>query len=161
MRKHQTIFQWAAWMAAALALFGSMGCSHESVQSMDLGWPTDLPAAQAQAKTEKKMVLIDFNGSDWCPDCALLAKKVFATPEFKTYAQANLALVDADFPEKTPQPAALKAANEELRKKFDIDGFPSVLVLDGDGKVLDKMSGPTPDPVQFIAHLEKLKAQVK
>jgi len=31
----------------------------------DLTWHTDLAKAQALAKAEKKMVLIDFTGSDW------------------------------------------------------------------------------------------------
>ena len=29
-------------------------------------WLTDVPKAQAQAKAENKMVLLDFTGSDWC-----------------------------------------------------------------------------------------------
>jgi thiol:disulfide interchange protein len=31
-----------------------------------LNWGTDLPKALAQAKADKKMVLLDFTGSDWC-----------------------------------------------------------------------------------------------
>ena len=31
----------------------------------ELSWSTDLPKAQAQAKAEKKMVLLEFTGSDW------------------------------------------------------------------------------------------------
>ena len=31
----------------------------------ELAWSTDLPKAQAQAKAEKKMVLLEFTGSDW------------------------------------------------------------------------------------------------
>lgn len=31
----------------------------------ELPWLTDLAKAQAQAKAEKRMVLLDFTGSDW------------------------------------------------------------------------------------------------
>ena len=31
----------------------------------DLTWHTDLAKAQALARAEKKMVLLDFTGSDW------------------------------------------------------------------------------------------------
>ena len=32
----------------------------------ETSWTTDLPAAQAQAKKEKKLVFMNFTGSDWC-----------------------------------------------------------------------------------------------
>ena len=32
----------------------------------ELSWGTDLPAALTQAKKEKKLVVMDFTGSDWC-----------------------------------------------------------------------------------------------
>ena len=35
----------------------------------ELVWLTDLAKAQAQAKVEKKSVLLVFHGSDWCPPC--------------------------------------------------------------------------------------------
>ncbi|MHB8522710.1 MAG: hypothetical protein ACYDH9_18385 [Limisphaerales bacterium] len=31
----------------------------------ELQWLTDLPKAQAAAKVDKKMVLLDFTGSNW------------------------------------------------------------------------------------------------
>ena len=37
-------------------------------------WLTDLAKAQEKAKSEKKMVFVDFTGSDWCPPCQALHK---------------------------------------------------------------------------------------
>jgi protein disulfide-isomerase len=42
------------------------------VSAADLNWLTDLPQAQAQAKTGSKLVLLDFTGSDWCGWCMKL-----------------------------------------------------------------------------------------
>src|SRR5437867_2134511 len=61
-------------------------------------WLDDLPRGQAQAKTERKFVLIHFSGSDWCGWCMKLRKEVFAKPDFESYARSNLVLVRIDFP---------------------------------------------------------------
>ena len=68
-------------------------------------WLTDFPKAQAQAKKDSKLVLMDFTGSDWCPWCIKLHNEVFTTPEFTEYAKKNLTLVQVDFPHKKEQSA--------------------------------------------------------
>jgi thioredoxin-related protein len=67
-------------------------------------------------------------------------------------------LVEVDFPKDKPQTEELKAANDALAKKFDIEGYPTVIVLDGEGKQLSKKVGYSGEkPKNFIADLEKLK----
>src|SRR5437879_5747959 len=68
------------------------------VNGAEEGWLTNLAKAQAQAKADHKMVLMDFNGSDWCPPCKALRKNVLSSQEFMNYAKKNLVLVDVDFP---------------------------------------------------------------
>ncbi len=102
----------------------------------ELNWGTDLPKALAQAKSDKKLVLIDFTGSDWCPWCIKFDKEVLDTDKFATYANSHLELVLADFPRNKPQSAALKTANAGLQKKYNIDGFPTLVVLNSDGKLV-------------------------
>ena len=46
------------------------------------GWDDDYQKALAQAKAEKKMVLLNFTGSDWCGWCIKLDKEVFSKAEF-------------------------------------------------------------------------------
>ncbi len=125
-------------------------------------WLTDLSKALALAKAEKKWVLLDFTGSDWCPPCKALHKNVLTSKEFTDYAGTNLVLVLVDFPNSLPQSDELKQANAALKEKYKIEGFPTVIVLDGDGKLLDKQLGYSGDkPAQFIANLEKLKNKTK
>jgi thioredoxin-related protein len=164
MKNH--FFRRYARVIVPLALAGLIAaCDHmAAVQPVDLDWPTDLPQAEAQARAQKKLVLVDFGGSDWCPDCALMTKKVYYSPEFKAYAQSNLALVALDYPEKKPQPEEVKKTNKELAQKYEVDGYPTMLVLDGDGKVLGKQVGllsADPKPADFIAWLEKIKTPAK
>lgn len=124
------------------------------------GWLTDLPKAQAQAKAEKKLVLMEFTGSDWCPPCKALHKNVFSTAEFKEYAGKNLVLVELDFPRTKQLPEELKKANQRLAKEYKIEGYPTVIVLGSDGKELKKKVGYGGQGVKdFIADLEKLKSK--
>lgn len=128
------------------------------IHAADAGWLTDLPKAQEKAKAEKKLVLIDFTGSDWCPPCKNLHKTVLTAPEFLAFAKDNLVLVDIDFPNSKPQSAELKAANKELAKKFAVTGYPTVIVLDASGKELFKKVGYGGTPAKaYVADLAKLK----
>jgi thioredoxin-related protein len=121
-------------------------------------WLTDLPKAMAQAKAEKKMVLLDFTGSDWCPPCKNLHKTVLTSEEFTKFAKENLVLVEVDFPKSKPQTPELKAANQELSKKYAIRGYPTIIVLDAEGKELFKKVGyGGTSASDYVAELAKLK----
>ncbi|HWB60410.1 MAG TPA: thioredoxin family protein [Chthoniobacteraceae bacterium] len=120
------------------------------------GWGTDYDKALARAKAEKKIVLLDFSGSDWCPDCIRLERGVFSQLKFQEYAKKNLVLVDIDFPHNTEQPAALKKQNSDLLAKYRIFSYPTIVVLDSDGKQIGEL-GYEPTPEAFLAKLERLK----
>jgi len=107
----------------------------------DLTWLTNLDKAQERAKTDKKAVLINFTGSDWCGFCIKLDKEVFATKEFADYATENLVLVKADFPRKTQLPDDVKKANAKLKDRYEVRGFPTLVMIDGDGRLLGKKVG--------------------
>ena len=121
-------------------------------------WLTDLTKAQAKAKEEKKLVLLDFTGSDWCPPCKNLHKTVLTSEEFAKFAKDNLVLVEVDFPKSKPQSAELKAANAKLSDKFKIEGYPTVIVLDASGKEVFKEVGYGGTSAKdYVAKLAKLK----
>jgi thioredoxin-related protein len=123
----------------------------------DLNWMTDLPRAQTKAKTENKLVMMDFTGSDWCGWCIKLHKEVFSKPEFSEYAKKNLVLVEVDFPRSKEQSAELKRANQALQGKYKIEGYPTIIVLNGEGKKVGELGYMAGGPAAFIAELEKLK----
>jgi len=130
-----------------------------SLPAADLAWQTDLPKAQAAAKAQNKLVLLDFTGSDWCGWCIKLKKEVFSTPEFAAYAAKNLVLVEVDFPRKKTLPAEQKKANDALAAQYKIEGFPTIIVLGPDGKKVGELGYQPGGPKAFIAELEKLKAK--
>ena len=120
------------------------------------GWLTNLEKAQEQAKAEKKLVLLEFTGSDWCPPCKALKKHVFDTDKFKAYAKKNLILVELDFPrDKSKITEKQMAYNQEKLKKFGVRGYPTVFLLDASGKELMKKVGGSRDVDSYIESLKK------
>lgn len=136
-------------LAAVLVLTG--------LHAADGNWQTDLPKAQAQAAKENKHVLIDFTGSDWCGWCIKLHKEVFSQPAFLEYAKDNLVLVEVDFPQRKKLSAEQKQANDALARKFNVQGYPTIIVLNSAGKKVGELGYQPGGPKAFIAALEKLK----
>ena len=121
----------------------------------DLSWSTDFNQARAQARADGKMVLLDFTGSDWCPWCIRFDHEVLETDQFATYAQGKLELVLVDFPRTKPRDAALKQANQALAKQFNVDGYPTLLLVNYAGNELGRQTGYLEGgPSAFIAELD-------
>ena len=130
-------------------------CLAGSLMAADSSWLTSVPDAKAQAKKENKLVLLDFTGSDWCGWCKKFDKDVLSTDKFTGYAKSKLVLVAVDFPSHIKQDATLKRANQELRKRFDVNGFPTFVLLNSAGKELGRQVGYLKGgPDAFIAELD-------
>ncbi len=139
----------------AAALLAAWACLQAS--AAELPWMTDLAKAQAKAKAENKLVMLDFTGSDWCGWCIKLDKEVFSQPEFIQYAEKNLVPVEVDFPRRKQQSEEQKKANAQLQEKYKIEGYPTIIVLNSEGKKVGKLGYQPGGPKAFIAQLEKLK----
>lgn len=127
-----------------------------SLHAAEAGWLTDYDKALKQAAAEKKPVVINFTGSDWCGWCIRLDKEVFSQGEFVNYAKDNVVLVKLDFPRKKPMSEAEKKRNEALAEKFGVRGFPTIVVLDPKGKQLGELGYEKGGPAKWIESLEKV-----
>ncbi len=127
-----------------------------SLHAAEATWLTNYDQAIKQAAAEKKPLLMDFTGSDWCGWCIRLDKEVFSQPEFVDYANQNLVLLKLDFPRKKEQSKAEKEQNENLAKKYEIEGFPTIVVLDSTGKQLGQLGYEKGGAKSWIASLEKV-----
>jgi protein disulfide-isomerase len=121
------------------------------------GWITNYEAAQQEAKANNKLMLLDFTGSDWCGWCIMLDREVFSKPQFKEYATKNLVLVELDFPKMKPIPEATRTQNAQLAQRYQVQGFPTVIVLNGEGQVVGAFGYMKGGPDAVIAVLEKLR----
>lgn len=117
-------------------------------------WMTNWEEAKAKAKAEKKPILINLTGSDWCAWCIKIEKEVFSTKEFQEFATANLILMEADFPRKKELPADLKKQNAALKKEYLNGGYPTVWLLDAEGNKLSEDLGELKGGTK--AYIEKL-----
>jgi thioredoxin-related protein len=136
-------------------------CAACQARGENIEWFTDAEAAQAKAKAENKLVLLDFTGSDWCIWCQRLKKNVFDDPEFAQYAKSKLVLVEVDFPQHKTLSEAQQQANARLEKTHRINSFPTVILLDSDGKQVGRMGYVFGGTSSFISKLEKKVARVK
>jgi protein disulfide-isomerase len=104
-------------------------------------WLDNYNQALAQAKSENKLVLADFTGSDWCPWCIRLDKEVYDTSAFQSFAKKHLVLLKLDFPQTKQLSASVKAQNDQLQQQFGVQGFPTTVLLNGEGKEVARNEG--------------------
>ena len=122
------------------------------------GWGDDYKAALATAAKENKKVLLDFTGSDWCGWCIRLKKETFDQPQFKEFADKNLVLVEVDFPQGKTLSPEVKKQNDSLQEKYSVQGFPALVLLDPQGKMIKQNSGYLPGgPKGFINWVNSAK----
>ncbi|MEO0528178.1 MAG: thioredoxin family protein [Bacteroidota bacterium] len=119
-------------------------------------WNESYTDALQFAKKENKPIILVFSGSDWCPPCKKLEKKIWQSEEFKTYAAKNYVLYNADFPRKKQNKLSEEkmTANKQLAEIYNPKGhFPLVVVMDQGEKILGKTSYKKATPNEYIAHL--------
>jgi thiol-disulfide isomerase/thioredoxin len=121
-----------------------------------MSWGTDFYSALGQAKSEKKHTLLFFTGSDWCGWCKKLNHEILSTGEFAEYAQEKLVLVEVDYPQHKAQSDGLKTQNRMLEGRYNITGFPTVIILDSDGKAVARMGYQEGGPGPFVSQIRAL-----
>jgi len=88
---------------------------------------------------------------------------ILSQPQFKEYAGKNLVLLEIDFPSQRgarwrEQSLELKKQNMELARKFEIEAFPTLVVLDADGNALWRYEGAYQGGMAaFLAELDKIR----
>src|SRR5258705_6473807 len=87
-----------------------------------------------KAAKGKKDIIVDFTGSDWCGWCKKLVKEVFDQEDWKKAASPKYVFVEIDFPRKKEQTDEEKKYNSALQQRFDVQGYPSIFILDSQGR---------------------------
>lgn len=124
------------------------------------GWTHDFAAAKKQAAEEKKDLLLDFTGSDWCPPCKALTANILSKEEFRALTKDNLVLVELDFPQdKSKLPDEIQAQNQRLQEQYAILGYPTILLCDADGRPYAATGFQEGGPKEYVAHLDQLRTK--
>jgi thioredoxin-related protein len=141
----------ASLCAAIVALHGSVFAENE-------GWSSDFAAAKKQAAESKKDLLLDFTGSDWCGWCIKLKDEVFKHDEFKKGVKDTFVLVEVDFPkDKSKLSEETQKQNAELGEKFAIQGYPSIILCDAEGRPYAATGYQEGGPDKYVEHLNELR----
>ena len=138
-----------------LFIFLFTSCNNGQSASADgLNWENNLDKAVEQAKKENKTVLVNFTGSDWCIWCKRLSAEVFQQKEFEAYAKESLVLVMLDFPKDIKQTQETKEYNNKLAQKYGIQGFPTILLIDGQGKLVAQTGYQPGGAAKYVEHIK-------
>jgi thioredoxin-related protein len=144
-------------VAAALAVSVWAGVWNADAFAAKPGWLENFEAAKTRAAVEKKHILLDFTGSDWCGWCVKIDKEIFAKPDFKAFSAKSLLLVELDFPQSKQLPAEVKAQNDALGRQFKVNGYPTLVLLDSTGKEVGRWVGFKPTLLAEIRKITETK----
>lgn len=104
-------------------------------------WRTDVAAAEAEAKAAGKPVLLYFTAS-WCGPCQQMRGATWGDAAVDAKLRSAYVPVKIDID-----------ANRETAVAYEIDGVPTMVVLDADGKVERRTTGFV-DAGEFLNWLE-------
>lgn len=132
-------------------------------KSVPKGWMEDFEAARRQAAKEGKLILMDFSGSDWCGWCKKMDAEVFSQDRFVKEASKKYVLVMIDSPNDRSILSELALAqNQNLKVRYAVRGFPSVVIVNPDGEVVARHSGYRKGgPNGYMKYLKELTKGVK
>lgn len=102
-------------------------------------WEESYAAALKRAQAEHKMVLMDL-WAEWCGPCQFLKAKVFPTPEAQT-ALAKVVPLSVLVEYKDGKPLE---EGTRLAKQFNLNAYPTLIILDANGKEIRRQVGAFP-----------------
>lgn len=125
-------------------------------------WMTDFKKATELAQKENKDLLVNFTGSDWCHWCKQLKAEVFGKEKFVEEARTKFILVEIDFPDQIEQSEELIEQNDALSVTYEIEGYPTIMLLDSLGRAYAKtgyMEGGAQNYLEHLSTLQTVKAK--
>ena len=106
---------------------------------------------------------MDFSGSDWCGWCRKMDAEVFTKDRFVREASKKFVLVSVDSPrDKSILSALARKQNSALAEKYEVRGYPTVVIVDPDGKEVKRHSGyRAGGPNGYLKYLRELTRRAK
>lgn len=129
----------------ATLLLGVSACSPSIDPAEPPFRPIDYDTALAAAKSEGKLVFVDFFAS-WCPPCRRLESTTWRDPSVRAWLDANTIPLKVD-----------AEANRELAWAFMVEAYPTLVLVDAEGDELGRMRGFLP-PEAFLEAARSIAA---
>jgi len=117
--------KWISGLCLAFAMLSP------STWGADVDWVPSFDAAKEIAARENKLIVLDVS-ADWCPPCRKMAREVYPDSRFVEFSKSQVfMLVDAyNDPE-----------GQKLARKFDVEVFPTIIVINAGGTEIDRLTG--------------------
>ena len=120
-----------------------------TARASEVRWETSLPAAQARAKAEHKLIFLDVH-TGWCYWCKKLQKETFPSAEGQA-ALARVVPLSIETQDEKYQPTP----DHFIEQRYRVDGYPTLLVLDANGREVARVPGFLP-PQPFAAWINQV-----
>lgn len=101
-------------------------------------------------------MLVYFTGSDWCTWCKKMDQEIFNTTEFADKAGKNFVFVELDFPMSPQVSQPNRDANALLKSKYHVEGFPTVILIDGNEKEIGRLGYSPGGATSFATHINQM-----
>lgn len=99
---------------------GELKAEEKGIQFIEQDWSKAL----AQAKEQKKLVFLDIYAT-WCGPCKMLKKNTFTDEKVANFFNEHFINVSVD---------GEQSVGLELTRKYAIEGYPTLIVTDAEGK---------------------------
>lgn len=100
--------------------------------------------ALKKAKAENKLIFIDCYTS-WCGPCKMMSKQVFTQKAIGDFFNERFVNLKVDME---------KGEGVDLQKRYSVNAFPTMMLLDGDGRIVYKILGGQ-DPRVFMEKIQR------
>jgi thiol:disulfide interchange protein len=144
---------------AIAAVLATAGCGRQEAPSLpgaeavsnhgsvDIKWEKDFATAVERAGEEGKPVLVNFY-ADWCVWCKRLDSTTLQDARVATMLRDQVVPVRLD----------VDREGRELSNEYRVDGLPTVLILEANGREIGRIPGYMP-PAGFLETVEGLLHQ--
>lgn len=143
-----------------LIAFASL-CFVAGAQAEGVKWTDNFETAKTQAKERDKLVFALFTGSDWCPGCIFLESSILNDKTVQAFINEKFVPFIADFPRERKIQPGVARQNAKLFESYELEGYPTLLLIDKDGKKLVQSYNESETPADFIKQLKGMLEKTK
>lgn len=131
-------------------VYGNLKKSPTAERTADF-WIRDETKGFQQAEAEEKPLFVDFYAT-WCLPCLEMEKRTFSNREVQNFLTSRFVPVKIDCTEETPQ-------CKKMVERYGIVGWPTFLVLNPKGDVIEKYIGRNFSAEELIQELAKISGK--